>query len=86
MCISFWPASAYIDNAYGSVSAGRGKWPIMARAKAVCSLGVWELIPLAMMMIYHTFISKTSNSSGSGSRQAREEPKKRKIIYIQFPR
>ena len=30
--------------------------------------------------------SKTSNSSSSGSRQAREELKKRKIIYIQFPR
>ena len=30
--------------------------------------------------------SQTSNSSSSGSRQAREELKKRKIIYIQFPR
>ena len=29
---------------------------------------------------------QTSNSSSSGSRQAREELKKRKIIYIQFPR
>ena len=45
-----------------------------------------ELIPLAMMMICGTFISQTSNSSSSGSRQAREELKKRKIIYIQFPR
>ena len=41
---------------------------------------VWELMPLAMMMICRTFISQTSNSSSSGSRQAREEPKKRKII------
>ena len=47
---------------------------------------VWELMPLAMMMICRTFISQTSNSSSSGSRQAREELKKRKIIYIQFPR
>ena len=47
---------------------------------------VWELIPLAMMMVCRTFISQTSNSSSSGSRQAREELKKKKIIYIQFPR
>ena len=49
-------------------------------------LRVWELMPLAMLMICRTFISQTSNSSSSGSRQAREELKKRKIIYIQFPR
>ena len=55
-------------------------------ARAVWSFGVWELMPLAMMMICCTFISQTSNSSSSGSRQAREELKKRKIIYIQFPR
>ena len=36
--------------------------------------------------ICRTFISQTPNSSSSGSRQAREELKKRKIIYIQFPR
>ena len=47
------------------------------RAKAVWSLGVWELIPLAMMMICRTFIAQTSNSSSSGSRRAREEPKTR---------
>ena len=37
---------------------------------------VWELIPLAMMMICRTFISKTLNRSNSGSGRAREEPKK----------
>ena len=56
------------------------------RARAVWSLGCLKLMPLAMMMICRTFISQTSNSSSSGSRQAREELKKRKIIYIQFPR
>ena len=30
-------------------------------------------MPLAMMMICRTFIFQTSNSSSSGSRQAREE-------------
>ena len=34
-------------------------------------------MPLAMMMICRTFISQTSNSSSSGSRQAREELKKK---------
>ena len=33
------------------------------RARAVSSLGVWELMPLAMMMICRTLISQTSNSS-----------------------
>ena len=48
------------------------------RAKAVWSLGVWELIPLAMMMICRTFISQTSNSSrslnGHFSRPAETDP------------
>ena len=56
------------------------------QVRALWSFGVWELMPLAMMMICRTFISQTSNSSSSGSRQGREELKKRKIIYIQCPR
>ena len=42
-----------------------------------CVRRVWELMPLAMMMFCRTFISQTSNSSSSGSRQARKEPKKK---------
>ena len=50
---------------------------------------VWEINVRQTIIIangFNTFISKTSNSSNSGSRQAREELKKRRIIYIQFPR
>ena len=54
------------------------------RARAVWSLGVWELMPLAMMMICRTFFSQTSNSSSSESRWAREEPKKGKSSTYDF--
>ena len=54
------------------------------QARALWSFGVWELMPLAMMMICRTFISQTSNSSSSGSRQAREEPKKGKSSTYNF--
>ena len=50
---------------------------------------VWEINVRQIIIIaigFNTFISQTSNSFSSGSRQAREELKKRKIIYIQFPR
>ena len=53
-------------------------------------LEFWELMPLAMMMICRTFISQTSNSSSSGSRQAREELKKGKskmmgtLVHVQL--
>ena len=45
---------------------------------------VWELMPLAMMMICRTFISQTSNSSSSSSRRAKEEPKKGKSSKYNF--
>ena len=38
------------------------------------------------IIIPANFRCSTSNTSSSGSRQAREELKKKKIIYIQFPR
>ena len=45
---------------------------------------VWELLPLAMMMICRTLISRTSNSYNLGSRLAREEPKKGKSSKNNF--
>ena len=48
------------------------------RARAVWSLGCLKFMSLAMMMICRTFISQTSNRSSSGSRRARQEPKKGK--------
>ena len=86
MCPSSW--KLYLDDFpfLGSSLAHLEPKLELFRGSEFGVLGVRELIPLAMMMICRTFISQTSNSSSSGSRWAREELKKRKIIYIQFPR
>ena len=45
--------------------------------KSFLCMGCLKLMPMAMIMICRKFISQTSNSSGSGYRRAREEPKKK---------
>ena len=81
MCPSSW--KLYVDDFpfFGFPSSLS-----RTRARAVWSLGDKRATNHHHHQWHQLPNSKTSKSSSSGSRWAREELKKRKIIYIQFPR